>query len=496
LQKSWQDNSKSLINPFIGFTIIAIILGYVISKGTFITGGFLLILPFLIGFLALIFYDPKYGLFLCLNLSFIVNGIDRYTFVDFPFGLLIDFTLAITLVSAIFRKSLDQFGRANTALFYFWLMWAMFTLLGLLNPEAANTEAWLYAVRGLSLHAVLMISLILILLPNRRDFESFLKIWLLWSSIAALYGLKMHFMGLSEGEYRWLNNIGAVTHFIQGRIRIFSFYSDAGQYGAAMAQASLFAIILFLGKGKRKAKIIYLLIALLCFWSYSLSGSRGPIFIFIFGGFLYLILNKNFKIFFVGILLGAVIFGTIKYTYIGNKNYQIYRIRSAFNSDDPSFQVRLANQEKLKSYLETRPFGGGVGSAGDWGRRFYPGSFLSSVPVDSWFVRVWVETGIVGLVIHITILLAVLIIAIFKVLKLKDEELRTKMIAITCGYFGIVVASYGNQIFGQLPTSTVMYFSMSFLFMSSKFDSETLHTDDKLQDKPVVSQSKMPPIFP
>jgi hypothetical protein len=42
--------------------------------------------------------------------------------------------------------------------------------------------------------------------------------------------------------------------------------------------------------------------------------------------------------------------------------------------------------------------------------------------------------------------------------------LRTEMIALAAGFFGIMFASYGNQILGQNPTAVVMYMSMVYFF--------------------------------
>ena len=93
---------------------------------------------------------------------------------------------------------------------------------------------------------------------------------------------------------------------------------------------------------------------------------------------------------------------------------------------------------------QIEPLGGGIGSGGSWGASFSPGSFLSEVAIDSWNVKTWVETGIVGLVLHIATLLIILGIGMLKVFKLRDPNLKQKMMALTAGYFGIVVASYGN----------------------------------------------------
>jgi O-antigen ligase len=154
-------------------------------------------------------------------------------------------------------------------------------------------------------------------------------------------------------------------------------------------------------------------------------------------------------------------------------NYQIRRIRTALDLNNPSLQTRLNNQAKLKVYLATRPIGGGLGSAGNWGKRFSPNTFLANTATDSWYVAIWAEMGIVGLILHLSILLYILLKSSYYVFaKIKNELLRAKMNALVSGYFGIMVASYGNGILGQMPTGIIIYMSMAFLFMSLKYDKQ------------------------
>lgn len=95
------------------------------------------------------------------------------------------------------------------------------------------------------------------------------------------------------------------------------------------------------------------------------------------------------------------------------------------------------------------------------------------MPTDSWFVMIWVETGIIGLLLHIGILLYILIYGSYLALfVLKDEELKGYIIALLCGIFGIYVTSYGNEVLGQFPTAIILYMSMAFVFISPTFDSE------------------------
>jgi hypothetical protein len=103
------------------------------------------------------------------------------------------------------------------------------------------------------------------------------------------------------------------------------------------------------------------------------------------------------------------VFGMLKFTKIGQSNYQINRMRTGLDPNDPSLQLRLINQAKLRGYLASRPIGGGIGSAGFWGTRFSPGTFLAVTALDSWYVKIWAECGVVGLYVHVGMLLTFMI---------------------------------------------------------------------------------------
>jgi cell division protein FtsW (lipid II flippase) len=182
---------------------------------------------------------------------------------------------------------------------------------------------------------------------------------------------------------------------------------------------------------------------------------------------LYLFLSKNFKVFVIGIVFVGGLYGFLRYTTIANNNYQIYRLRTAVQpSEDRSFQVRLENQAKLKVYLANRPIGGGVGSAGNWGMRFSPNTFLAQTPTDSWFVKIWAEMGVVGLLLHLIILFYLLGRCCLIVWNLQDPVIRQIMAGLSAGIFGIMVASYANGLYGQMPTGMVIYLSYVFIRIS------------------------------
>lgn len=113
--------------------------------------------------------------------------------------------------------------------------------------------------------------------------------------------------------------------------------------------------------------------------------------------------------------------------------------------------------------MRGKPFGAGLGHGGGKAKVFAPDAPLSQVPTDSWFVMIWVETGIVGLLLHIGILLYVLGRGAWLVIfRLRNAQLRGLVTALVAGISGVVVMSYGNEVLGQIPTGAIIYMSMAF----------------------------------
>lgn len=444
---------------------VAIFLGLLIAKLGIGFAGAIVGIPIVVAYLVFIFKYPRIGVISVFHYSFMVNGLARYLPPSVPYGLVVDAIFIITIIACVFTVKKADVAKMNNPAFWLSLLWMLWIMFELFNPEATSKEAWFYAMRGIGLYPFLQIPLMLILMSNRSDLVMLFKLLLGWSLFAALFAFKQSYIGLDEFDKRWLEDFGKVTHAIQGRIRFWSFYSDAGQFGAGMAHMAVFCIILALSPvNTKKQKITYWILFAIIFWGYALSGSRGPLFVIIGGMVIYLLMIGNVKILVIGAMVGGIFFVLLKFTSVGSGNYQIQRMRTGLDPNDASLLVRLENQKNLKVYLASRPIGAGIGTGGSWGDRFYKGRWLSTVQLDSWYVRVWVEMGVVGLTLHLIHLFICLGAGMYNITKIKDPQLRTEMIALAAGFFGIMFASYGNQILGQNPTAVVMYMSMVYFF--------------------------------
>lgn len=443
------------------------------SKGALLL---LVLIPSLV-FLFFLLQKPRWILFSYLVAGFILNGIPRYLpHVDFSFGLLQDFLLVLAVVSILLtrdRRSLP-WNRLHSWPFYLFSLWLVYTLLCVFNPESKSTVAWFYAMRGVALYIWLAIVTALLTFDRRKDLEYFFLIWGAFSLLASLKAIVQIHVGPDPFEQAWLDQGGRLTHVIWGRLRAFSFYSDAGQFGAAQAHAAFTGLLLAFHCKSRYRKLFFALVAVASLYGLLLSGTRGAIFILLAAFTLYIIIKKNQILLFSGMALLLMVIFILKFTYIGQGIYTIQRLRSAFNLNDASLQVRLENQRSLADYLRTRPMGGGVGSAGYWGQRYTPGSFLAETPTDSWYVRIWAEQGIIGLLLYLGIVLALL----FKGIHLMrhgvaDPWLKESTLILLCGYFGVLLASYSNSIIGQSPTAPIIQFSLAFIFLAPRLDQDT-----------------------
>lgn len=468
--KKGADRLKS---PWVLMVYLGFVLGVakVMAKSGPMIGFALILMPAIFWFLTKLFQNPKLAVISILYMAFFAIGIVRY--VPAPLGLSIDGLLTLGWLAVLFKK----FNRTdwtpvrnNVSLVV--LMWFGWVVLEIVNPESRSVAAWFFAMRGSALYMLLTITLAFMCFNEKKDLHLFIKLWVIFSTIAGIYGCKQLYGSLNSAELAWLAAGNAKTHILHGKLRVFSFYSDAGQFGASQAHTFLVCMIIAVGPGSRKNKIIYALCGLVNMWGMMISGTRGALFVPIAGVFAYLVLTKNVKVLMLGFIMAGSVFYILKFTFIGQGNAQIARMRTALDPNDASFQVRLENQKKLKSYLASRPIGGGIGSAGYWGEKFSPGTFLAVTPTDSWYVQVWAENGIVGLLVHLFMIFFLLGRLFFIVWNLRDPVLKQTMMALYAGFFGVCFASYGNKVFGQNPTAILSYLSIAFLELSKKFDQE------------------------
>ena len=415
--------------------------------------------------------QPKMIIWLLVFYSFTFGILGR-EIGNFPFGTLQEGILLLGWLTLIFTADQYNWKLMNTDLVYLLLFWFMLSVFQVANPAGASVQGWLQEIRAAALYPFVLVPICFLLLKKNRDLNIFLYLILGLSLLASLNGIKQLYIGPSPGEQRFLDEGGNITHILWGRLRVFSFYSDAGQFGASQAHIALIALILCLGPFKIWKRVILFGLAMIMIYGMLISGTRGALFALIVGIFLAILLSKKFKVIIIGGIIALSFLFMLKYTTIGNNNYQIFRLRSALDPKEASLNVRLTNQKILREYLSSRPFGGGLGVIGVWGEAFNKDKFLSTIQPDSYWVKVWAMYGIVGFTIWFGIMMYILGKCCGIVWNIKNEKLRIKMIALTAGYAGILFCSYGNEVINTAPSSFVVYVSWVFVFISPALEKE------------------------
>lgn len=453
-------------------------IGYLIGKGNLVIGFMCIIIPCALFFAAWLILDPRQGVYWALVMGFLSSGIARY--ISAPWGLAIDAFLFLGIIGWIFKQSrLRDWSAIKNDGMLVTAVWFGYIVMQVANPEAVSIEAWFYAMRGIGFYSFLSFILVFTYFREPRDIERILNV-IIWFSLAGTaWGFRQQLFGVDAAEYYWLwveNHQD--EHILFGVLRVFSFYSDAGQFGASQAMVSLVCGILAMGPFPLKKRIFYSVAALLTFLGFAISGTRGALAVPAAGAIIFLVASQNFKLLISGLVAMGIIFYILKFTFAFQGVEQVRRMREAFDPNNPSLLVRLQNQKTFGRYLKSRPLGGGVGTAGFWGARFSPHTLLARTPTDSWYVKIWAETGVIGISLHLFTLGYFMGKGAAVIWGLKHQQLKYQAMSLYSAIGGVLLASYGNQVFGQMPTGMIMNLAIPFIFMAPLYEKKLL-TDYK-----------------
>ncbi|MEG1672990.1 MAG: O-antigen ligase domain-containing protein [Alistipes sp.] len=419
--------------------------------------------------------NPVYALFGLFVVNYFIMGVARYLH-DLPLGTLLDALIVYNFMVLLFHSFTYRVSwwRAFTWLTLMAFIWLLYGVMELVNPETVSVSGWFSSVRSVSFHFFFLVVLTQIIMDDYRYLRYMLYIWSVLTLLGVAKGLMQKFIGFDNGELYWLFVLGgSTTHFIGSGVRYFSFFSDAASFGAAMGLAMVVFSTAALHFHNKLLKVYLLFVAAVACYGMLISGTRSALAIPFVGFVLYVIMSKRIKIIVLGALAIGCVFYFLNFTYIGQGNALIRRARSAFDPSDKSLVVRLENQQKLRVLMADLPFGAGIGHGGGKAKVFAPDAPISQIPTDSWFVMIWVETGPVGVVLHLLILFVVLFYGGFLVMfRLQNAQLRGIIAGLTAGLAGVMAMSYANEVLGQIPMGVILYMSMAFIFLSPQFDKQ------------------------
>lgn len=471
------------ISPFVA-TLSVFIIGLAVITYSLLSGAWYIFasicfFPFLLIMAIQALKNPFVGV--CLLFTFNYFFIPWYRNTQGS-GLSVWYDVAtVTLLVTLLIYSYHQQGKiawkyAKNILTFGGCIWAIYTAAEILNPTAL-TEAWVYS-RG-TIYNTLVVSLISVLtMTSYKRLRVIMLLLSIFTLTAVAKAIYQKYAGFDETETTMLIETEMYkTHLLSDVTRYFSFFTDAGNFGSNMGFATILFGISAIFMKKRSIRIYYAIIAMCAIYALFISGTRGALFVPIGGIILLTFLSKNIKLMGATVFFGLFFYVFFAHTYIGESNTSIRRMRTAFRpTEDASYIVRKENQKKLAEYLKYKPFGEGLGLGGVEARKY--GSRLTTlIPHDSFYVKTWMETGIVGLVLFLIIYVSALLRGCYLIMfRIKNNELRGILTAIACGIFGMMISAYGNAFFGQFPTGFIII-----LFLSVLINGE--HIDQLLTEK-------------
>lgn len=293
--------------------------------------------------------------------------------------------------------------------------------------------------------------------------------------IAFLKVLYQKYVGFDFAEKRWLYiDRAATTHILSTGIRYFSYFTDAANFGTCMGGVATAYSIIGLNTRNRRLAIFYFSIAVMGAIGMLLSGTRGALAVPVTGLALFCLICKSLRTFTISAGVSIALFFFFAFTDIGDSNQFIRRARTAFRpAKDASFNVRVENRKEIALYLQKHPWG--VGLTEDIPKMWAQGDTYieGTLPPDSYFVRIWIETGIVGVILLISIYAVVLLRCCYIVMfRVRNKELRQTLAAFTCATFGILISGYTGEAPGMPPTNFLIAAMIAFIMNGTYIDNQ------------------------
>lgn len=475
-------NGHDLIKkgPYI-FTAIGLLIGtwlinqFILKMG--VVGGIMIaVIP--LGVVLAFFFGmrPYAMLWLYIGVNYYIMGVSRYVSVK-PGMFMMGFSLLLLIVMLVCQWLQHvEWRKGFNALSLLWGIWFVYCGILAFLP-GSNLEAWMISFNACALIPLLLVLLVPVIFQHYRDLKIYLFVFSLFTLTAIAKALWQKFVGFDTGEKIFLyQEGGARTHLIWSGTRYFSFFTDASNFGAAMAFALVIYVVAALHI-RSKIRYYYLLVAVLAAYGLGLSGTRSAMIIPFVGFLVYIITSRKWHILLVGSTVLLLAFCFFKYTHIGSGNAMIYRMRSTFNPNkDASFQVRMENQDKLRLIMLDKPFGVGLGLGGGKAKRFDSNAVTSWIATDSWYVILWVETGIFGLALYLLLHAFILGIGAWRIMfRIRSPELKGILGGLLAGVAGIMVGCYAAEI-TNFPNGPIIYITEALIFAGHWYDQELATT--------------------
>ncbi len=472
-------------------------------------GGRIAILLLLFAFALYEFYSAGFGAFaaICISPVLVIIIVITFKYRQFLFWVLIAANYLIAMKSfpwpsgipaSLYNEMLEimllllaiidvketSFKSAANTMMLALAIWCTYLFLELFNNTCGmmlDFATWFPGIRIMALQIVYAHLVFSIYINTSQRLLKYLVIWGGFALFSVIWIWKQKYIGFTVAENTFLQGPSRKQHVLMNGalIRYFSIYTDGASAGIGIASTAVSFIIFGLTSKVKRYKYFFLAVGLACTWGFFPTGTRTAIACFLAGFVAYTVLSKSVKMTIIIGIAGILMFFVLAFTKIGNGNMMIRRMRSAFDKSDASAAVRDSNQEAMKKYLRDAPFGVGVGTINLPSNHKF--AALVALPPDSEYVKIWIHTGTVGLIIFL-ITTALMFLGASRIImfKLTSSSLRGIGAGMACGFVAIQLGGYGNQVLMQFPNCVTFYGGLSLVYILPLIEKEWIEYENKL----------------
>ena len=376
--------------------------------------------------------------------------------------------LAIAIVDA---RENPHFERCGNLMLFALVIWCGFCTLEVLNDTCnlgIDIAAWYTGARLMAFQMLYIFLVFCIYISSPKVLLRYVRIWAALALFSVFWVWKQQYIGFTQEEKYWMENIGHNTHILNAGtlIRYFSTFSDAANYGCNAAATAVAFLIMGITTKLKKDRILFLITSILVAWGMFASGTRVALGALLAGLMVYIVLSKSIKIAIPFTIAFALFVFILVFTNIGQSNQQIRRMRTAFNKEDASAVAREHNQDAMRKYMNEAPWGIGIGMKSEnvpKNNKYY---LMALVPPDSEYVFIWIRTGVIGLTVFLITTFLMFIGACYIVMfRLNNKSLIGIGGGMCCAFVAIQLGAYGNQVLMQFPNGLIFYGGLSIVYV-------------------------------
>lgn len=390
-------------------------------------------------------------------------------------------------IAIVDSRESPRFERTANLMLYALIAWCGYCTLQVLNDTCdlgINVGNWYSGARLMAFQLLYIFIVFSLYISTPEILVKYLWVWALFCLFSAFWTWKQQKMGFTVAESIWMETVGKKTHMVNGIIRYFSTFNDAATYGCNAAAAAVAFFVFGITTKIKKDRYFFLITTVIVITEMFASGTRTAIVCLFAGILVYVILSKSIKIAVPVFLLAGFAYFFLAFTDIGQGNSQIRRMRSAFNKDDASANVRTINQAAIRKYIQDAPWGIGIGTNYDNVPANNKFRKLSVIPPDSEYVYIWVHAGPIGITTFIITMLMMLGGACWiSMFRLKSRSLMGVGAGLCSAFVAIQLGGYANQILMQFPNCLIYYGGLSIVYILPFIEEDWIKLEEKRLSK-------------